>query len=247
MKHKKMKSPAESEPFAKGWSPDPQRQIFRQKQILNPDEELSISIDVMAKSKYNGSMRLARFSAFSNLTSYILSLALIFIPLIQLTSIHLAYPEKVLDSLQVFFAVAVLIYSVNSNAAQYEARARSLKESARKLEELSRKLKIDLAYVQDNNGALDLQLFNKMYSEILNTSEDHSRGDFAYATLQTPEMLNESGLRRQWLITKLSIKVRYGVIENYIFSVLLILAVIVVILDMLSVTHVLTRIFNSSI
>jgi len=212
-----------------------------EKKPTEPSEVLYRSFHITAKCRYNASIRLDRIGSFSFLTATILSLGLIFIPLLQLSGITLAYPEKVLNSLQVFFAVAVLIFSVINSTAHYETRAKSLNDCADKIKDLSRKLRSEIYNARNQGTSLDLQAFNQMYSTISAASENHSRSDYGLAMLQASELYNVTGLPRLWL----NFKVLYGALEGYIFSIALILAEIIVILDILNVTHILTEIFNS--
>ena len=199
------------------------------------------SLRTTAKCRYNASIRLHRIGSFSFLTTTLLSLGLIFIPMIQLAEIPLAYPERVLDSLQVFFAVAVLVYSVINSTAHYETRAKSLNECGDKIKELNRKLDTEIFRARNQGTTLDLQPVNEIYSRISTASENHSRADYGLAILQATESFHVTGIPRLWL----NIKVLYGNYEAYLFPAILIIAEIIIILDTLSVTHVLTGIFNS--
>src|SRR5436190_9847680 len=205
-----------------------------------PPEALYRSFHITAKCRYNASIRLDRIGSFSFLTATILSLGLIFVPMIQLSDIPLAYPERVINSLQIFFAVAVLIYTVINSAAHFETRAKSLNECGDNIKDLSRKLRSEIYNAQGQGTVLDFQPINEMYSRISSASENHSRADYELAMLQASDSYHVTGFPRLWL----NIKVFYGNLEGYIFPIILILAEVIVILDILSVTYVLTGIFN---
>jgi hypothetical protein len=207
-----------------------------------PAEVLYRSFHITSKCRYNASIRLNRIGSFSFLTATLLSLGLILIPLIQLSDMPLAYPEQVLGILQVFFAVAVLTYSVINSTAHYETRAKSLNECGDSIKDLSRKLRSASFQAGTQGTELDLQPINEMCSRISTASENHSRTDYCLAMLQASELYHVTGFPRLWL----NIKVLYGNLEVYILPFVLILAEIIVILDMLSVTRVLTGIFNSA-
>jgi hypothetical protein len=62
-----------------------------------------------------------------------LSLGLIFIPLMQNADITLILSNKVINMMQVFLAVAILVYSIIISTSKYDIR-----ESAGKLKKLTR-------------------------------------------------------------------------------------------------------------
>lgn len=212
-----------------------------EKRPTEPSEILYRSFHITARCRYNASIRLERIGSFSFLTATLLSLGLILVPMLQLSGIRLAYPERVLSGLQVFFAVAVLIYSVINSTARYETRAKALNDCADKIKDLSRKLRTEIHHAKNATVEIDLQTYNQLYSTISAASENHSRTDYGLAMLQASDFYNITGFPRLWR----NIKVMYGNLEGYIFSIILVLAEIIVILDILNVTHVLTDTFNS--
>ncbi|WP_414712624.1 hypothetical protein [Serratia marcescens] len=69
---------------------------------------MRITID----ARFQAGKRLESLNTYTFITSIIISLALIFLPLIQFSDIKLHYSNNVLSTLQIFFAVAILVYSV---------------------------------------------------------------------------------------------------------------------------------------
>ncbi len=206
----------------------------------DPAVVLYRSFHITAKCRFNASIRLDKIGSFSFLTATLLSLGLILIPMLQLASIPLAYPERVLSSLQVFFAVAVLIYSVINSTAHYETRAKALNECGDKIKELSRQLR-SANYEAHNQGiVLDLKPFNEQYTKMIAISENHTRTDYALAILQAGEYYHRTGFPWLWL----NAKVLWGNFESYILPLSLILSEALVILDVLRVTNIMTNIFN---
>ena len=72
----------------------------------NAMERFLLKVSVTAKCRFNAELRLKYLDRITFLTTTLMSLGMIFIPLIQYTEINLGYPPKVLDMLQVFFAVS---------------------------------------------------------------------------------------------------------------------------------------------
>jgi hypothetical protein len=214
----------------------------REDHPTDPAEVLYRSAHITAKCRYNASIRLKRIGSFSFITATALSLGLILIPMLQLAGIKLAYPSRALNSLQVFIAVAVLIYSVINGTAHYATRSQSLNEVGDRIKELSRKLRTDSSVAKANGKRLDLQPLNQRYTRISTASENHSRSDYGRAMLQAFDLYHITGLPRLWL----HIKVALGHVVAYAIPATLILCEIVIVLDIMGVTKVLTSILSSS-
>jgi hypothetical protein len=83
----------------------------REREVKDAADKLQMSMRVTAKSRYNAAVRLQRQGKFSFFTTVIFSLGLILIPLLQNAGVPLALKPTVLNMMQVFLAVAVLVYS----------------------------------------------------------------------------------------------------------------------------------------
>jgi len=208
-----------------------------QVQIAVPAEKLLYGMTVTSKARYNASIRINRLSQFSFYTATVLSLGLILIPLLENADIQLAYPTRVLNMLQIFLAVAVLVYSVVNSTSRYETRAGKLNECGDRIKELIRQLRADLA-----KGALqvDLNSYNQRYTDISTDSENHSRADYSLAVIRTPEYYNISGFPWLWEW----IKAMGSNSMPYVLPAIMIGLEVVFILDMLSITHLLTTSFK---
>jgi SMODS and SLOG-associating 2TM effector domain family 5 len=205
-----------------------------EERTTDPVEVLYRSVHVTAKCRYNASIRLKRVGSFSFLTATVLSLGLILIPMLQLSGMRLAYPDRILSSLQVFFAVAVLIYSVINGTAHYATRAQSLNEVGDRIKELSRTLRTDYSTAKARGTRFDLKPINQRYTRISTASENHSRSDYGRAVLQCTDLYKITGLPRLWL----EIKVALGHFVAYIIPLALILIEIAILLDILGATKV---------
>ena len=207
----------------------------REERTTDPAEVLYRSIHITAKCRYNASIRLKRVGTFSFLTATVLSLGLILIPMLQLSGMKLSYPDRILSSLQVFLAVAVLIYSVINGTAHYATRAQSLNEVGDRIKELSRILRTESAAVKAKGTRLELKPINQRYTRISTASENHSRSDYGRAILQSYDLYRITGLPRLWL----NIKVALGHFIAYVIPLALILIEIAIVLDILGLTRIL--------
>ncbi|CDH26234.1 SLATT domain-containing protein [Xenorhabdus bovienii] len=100
------------------WSLNPM-----EKSVDKPADKLLNSMRITAKCRFNASGSLKNISNYSFLTTTILSLGLIFIPLLQITGKKLPYNDDALTAIQIFLAVSVLVYSVVIATAKYELRS----------------------------------------------------------------------------------------------------------------------------
>jgi hypothetical protein len=205
-----------------------------EKRPKDPAATLYRSFHITAKCRYNASIRLKRLGAFSFLTATILSLGLILIPLLQLADVSLAYPPPVLNMLQIFLAVAVLVYSVVNSTAHYETRSESLNECGDKIKELSRELRTAM---KDSETPPDLHDMNQRYTDISTDSENHTRADYSLAMLQARNFYSISGLPRLFLY----LKVRALSSFAYLLPVALIVAEAIIITDTLGLTSIMTN------
>lgn len=195
-----------------------------------PAEKLLMSTRATAKSRYAASNRLKSQSHFSFFTTTVLSLGLIFIPLMQNSNIQLGFPNAVLNMMQIFLAVAVLVYSITISKAGYEVRAEKLNICGDKLKDLGRKL--DDALKNSTGPAFDLEPFRQSYSDIVTDAENHSRTDYQNAMLDMPNDYNHSGMK------KISLNLQIFVVENFnkLLPIMLMLIELSFITEMLGVT-----------
>jgi SMODS and SLOG-associating 2TM effector domain family 5 len=208
----------------------------RQVTIADPAEKLLYGMTVTSKCRYNASIRIKRLSQFSFYTTTILSLGLIFIPLVESADVQLAYPSRVLNMLQIFLAVAVLVYSVINATARYETRAERLNECGDKIKELIRELRVDISNNRTNQTPIDLQSYNRRYTDISTDAENHTRADYSLAVIRTPQYYAVTGIPWLWEYLK-----SYTLnAAPYLFPASMIVLEVVCILDMIGITHCLT-------
>ena len=147
----------------------------------NSRERFLLKVSVTAKSRFNAELRLKYLDRITFLTTTLMSLGMIFIPLIQYTEINLGYPPKVLDMLQVFFAVSVLVYSVICSTANYKHRALLLNQCGNRLKCLQIKAS---SY---SNFAENMENLAREYESVLDSSDGHEEVDYQRTKLQMNE------------------------------------------------------------
>jgi hypothetical protein len=193
-------------------------------------------MEVTAKCRYNASIRINRMSKFSFFTTVVISLGLILIPLLQNAGIVLAFSAGVLNMLQIFLAVAVLVYSVINSTAKYETRSERLNECGDRIKELIRDLRVTIKKAGGGDG-LKLDDVHTKYSGIVKDSENHSRSDYALAVLQHDAGDHITGFHR------LSVFLRAWIpnLVPYTIPSILLMIEFIFILDMLGVTKIFPR------
>lgn len=194
-----------------------------EKQHESEAERLENTMKITSISRYNASIRLKLQGKISFITTTILSLGLIFMPLMQIANVPLIFSSNILSAIQIFLAVSVLVYSVIIGTARYDLRSEQLTECGDKLKALIRDLRIE------PNNVKEIQ---KRYSDIVTSVENHIRNDFLLATLRTSELYNITGIIRifKWIQY-------YG--ANIIFNIMPIILLsieIIFICDMFGVT-----------
>ncbi|SNB85897.1 hypothetical protein SAMN02745900_04830 [Pseudomonas sp. URIL14HWK12:I8] len=207
-----------------------------EKNIDDPAEKLLNSMRVTARCRFNASVRLKRQSNFSFFTTTMLSLGLIFIPLVQNSDVSIAFSSKVLNMLQIFLAVAVLVYSVINSTARYEVRSQTLNECGDKIKELIRELRTEIKQSKLSGISIPLEKFHERYNLISTDSENHTRVDFSLASLEMKDDYRITGISRVY--QRVRAVTIYAI--PYVVPVSFIAFQVLFILDMLGVTCVLT-------
>lgn len=207
-----------------------------EKDVTDPVEKLLNGMRVTSKCRYNASIRLKRQSQFSFFATTLLSLGLILVPLLQNSDIQLAFPPKVLNMLQIFLAVAVLVYSVINATARYETRSEALNECGDKIKDLIRNLRREVSEGKTSGVNVDLAKYNQRYDDVSTDAENHGRVDFMLASLEMRSDYKYTGLIR------LAMHLRAGLLYLVPYAVpfLLVFGELVFVTDMLGATAVFT-------
>ncbi|MDD4962690.1 MAG: SLATT domain-containing protein [Gallionella sp.] len=208
-----------------------------EREVKDAADKLQMSMRVTAKCRYNAANRLQSQGKFSFFTTTILSLGLIFIPLMQNANIPLAFKPNVLNMMVVFLAVAVLVYSVVIGTARYELRAENLRECGDKLKDLIRSIETDREQVKEQIFSKENhESYQTKYSDIVTDTENHIKSDYRFAMLE---------MRRDYFISGIPRFIEYllAYIERlwvYIIPFSMIVFEVIFITDMIGVTQVLT-------
>lgn len=203
----------------------------------NAEEKLLMSIRATAKCKFNASLRLKRNSRNSFFATTFLSLGLILIPLLQNSNVKLYLSGQVLNMMQIFLAVAILVYSIVMGKSGLDIRAEKLNECGDRLKDLARRLDRSLANKKDE---LDLSSYHEKYSDISTDTEGHSRLDFLCTKLDMPNDYPIHGLR--WLF--FSLKSNFLILSELFIPLGMVLLETVFISDMLGISNFLPSSFH---
>lgn len=201
------------------------------------NEKFLRTLRVTARCRFNASRRISIQSKFSFFTNTIFSLGLILIPLLQMAQISKNFSPEVLASMQFFLAVAVLVYSMNLNSAQYDLRIRELLNCANEIKKLIRNIEEDLK----NQSILDLKEYKKEYASILEKVENHENCDFFLSQLEMPLDYKFTGIK---YIIKIS-KANFQKFAPLLLPATLLLFEAIFILDMIGATKILTSLHSS--
>ena len=205
--------------------------------------KLQMSIRTTAKCRYNASVRLQHQSKFAFFTTTFLSLGLVFIPLIQNAGVSLAFKPNVLNMMQIFLGVAVLVYSVVIGTARYEIRSTQLTECGDKLKELIRELDKEREKSVDAKISTEvLADFHTRYSDIVTDVENHNRNDYRFATLEMVGDYFMTGIPRLKLYLEANLVRGFG----FLLPSILIAIELIFITDMVGATSIFTKYLNGN-
>ena len=196
------------------------------------------SLYTAARCRYLASTRLKNKGKFSFLVTTLLSLGLIFIPLMQNAGINISFPPKVLNMIQIFLAVSVLVYSIINSKSRYEVRSEKLSDCGDKIKRLARELSSEIEKDVDKK-LFDYQYYREKYYDIETDFENHSLLDYSMAILQMPEYYSITGLTRLYQ----NVKIKGQVFSSYSVSGIVLIFELLVIIDMLNIFNCLSKLF----
>lgn len=173
---------------------------FYERSKLSPAETFLLTMRVTAKCRFNAASRLSNLNKFSFLTTTLLSLGLIFIPLAQNSDIDIVIKQGVINMMQIFLAVSVLVYSIIIGTSKYEVRSEKLTACGDSLKELIRKLNKKLK--EDSLEINELEDYQVTYAHIISKTENPQNVDYIIATLDMGRDYKITGLRRLHLKIK---------------------------------------------
>ena len=124
-----------------------------------------------AQCRFKAGVRLENRNNFAFFTTIVLSLGLVFIPLIQNADVKLALSSGVLNMMQIFLAVSVLVYSAVIGKSRYEIRQAKLIECADALKTLIRDIGATIHYSSVANAVNQVQ-HDAFWAECIKLIED---------------------------------------------------------------------------
>jgi len=161
-------------------------------------QNLYKKMDATAKTRFYASRRLMLHTKFSTYTVVIISMAIILIALMQTYGIGENIHTKYASVIQIFSAIAVLVYSLLIDKNEYAATAEKMFACASKVSEL--KQRMHPLKEMDNPPEDQYSAFQKEYWQILDLYETHSNNDFTgdniRARLDMTEFYSFSKLER---------------------------------------------------
>ncbi|WGE55717.1 SLATT domain-containing protein [Actinobacillus equuli subsp. equuli] len=138
------------------------------------------SLEITIDSRFEAGKRLKRLSKISFITTTIISLGLILIPLLSSAGHNFVFSNETINIFQIFLAVCVLVFSVATSTAQYEVRSKDFFQCADKLKVICQEFKLEQI---SNSEKLDLKEFEKKYRDALDGTENHEDIDYIKANM----------------------------------------------------------------
>ena len=209
---------------------------------LDAIDQLHRTMRTTVKCRYNAALRLQQQRGIAFTVALLSTLGLLFLPTLQNSGIPLAFKGNFLNILQAFFAIVTLLYLTLILAARHATRASQLTACADRLEVLIREL--DSRRGALGGPALPEQLaeFQDRYAAIVIGVEDHSMNDFRLAFLAMREDYGIGGMRR----LRMALKARTVRAAAFAPAALFLVVELVVITDVLGITHVASSYLTSA-
>jgi hypothetical protein len=110
-------------------------------EIDNKFTELSRRVKITSKARYNASRRLTLQNNLSQWTLALLSLSLVLVSLVSTSGIDIEFNSKYVGSMQIIFAVLVLIYALLLAIGDYSTRSAKIHRCGMELGRLATKIK----------------------------------------------------------------------------------------------------------
>lgn len=180
-------------------------------------------VDATSKTRFHAARRLRLHSKSSTYIVVLISLGLILISLMQAYSIGNNISSDLVGLIQVFSAVAVLVYSLLIDKHDYSNLSEKMYSCASQLGELKQKIHPHLEPTHDTEK---YNKFRDDYHGILKLYETHSnndfRGDYTRAKLEMPENYTIKG--GDWWLAKIHVYWSYFLDFFSYFTVIGILA-----------------------
>lgn len=211
----------------------------------SPEEELSKfenkllkTMQLTVDSRFEAGKRLNRLSKVGFITTTIISLGLILIPLLSIAGHNSAFSQFTLTSFQIFLAICVLVYSVATSTAKYELRSKDFYQCADEIKGICQKYQHDKIICKQMDININVLDFEKLYREALNGTESHEDIDYIRANKIRKDKKEEDS-KINFDIKKWKEKI-ISFFVNYSSSFFLCIIELLFVGDMLGITNALT-------
>lgn len=194
--------------------------------------KLIASMKTTAVNRYNASNRLIWQSKVTFAISTLFSLGLIFVPLMQLAKVPLRLNGDVLSAIQIFLAVAILVYSIITGTARFEIRSEQLNDCGDKIKSLIRELRV--IPEEDEKEAELLKGVQARYESIIADVENHERSDYILTIVRSSDLFTLSWLGRMFW----RVKYYFSAVISYLPALALVTMEIFLITDMFGITKI---------
>lgn len=145
-------------------------------------------MDATSKTRFHNSRRLKLHAKLSTYTVVVISLGLILISLMQAYNLGNNIDSKLVGLIQVFSAIAVLVYSLLVEKNDYSSLSEKMYSCAAKIGELKQRF---YPHIENKHDDKIYDKFEKDYYSVLKLYETHStndfRGDYYRAKIDMPK------------------------------------------------------------
>ena len=165
--------------------------------------KLYARISKTAAARFYASRRLKAHNTISLWTISFFSLGLILISLLQALSLPLGVSDKLINLVQVFLSVAILIISIIITMSNYGVRGEQFHACGLELSDMA--LKVE----RIENEPCNQELYDKLaddYGNVLKRYANHETIDYLLMKTQKYEFYRLGHLDRAWIYTRFSIR-----------------------------------------
>lgn len=200
-------------------------------------------IELTIDSRFEAGKRLKKLSKVSFITTTIISLGLILIPLLNSAGHNVAFSNETMGNFQMFLAICILVFSVATSTAQYEIRSKEFFECSDKLSIICQEFKIEKTKPKSDQKNVDLKDFELRYRNALNGTENHEDIDYIKAK-HIRNLKYTKGYKKRQLFTNSEYII--STFFMYISPIFLSALEIIFIFDMLGITSFLNVVHKNT-
>ena len=156
-------------------------QYIQDEELSKFEAKLLRTMQLTVDSRFEAGKRLKRLSKVGFITTTIISLGLILIPLLTVAGHNAAFSQFTLTSFQIFLAICVLVYSVATSTAKYELRSKDFYQCADEIKGICQKYQHEKIVCGQMEKNIDVLSFEKLYRDALSGTESHEDIDYIRA------------------------------------------------------------------